>query len=146
MEKNLPRYCALAALALVAAFSPVFASGSSGSRSVVPDIEREAGAPLADDEKQIAAFVFVFYNAKYGYATDDVTLGVAADRMTNEEYENTVRQAAKIAKNPLAKGLLATGKAGEKVLKALIVTTEDAARSTGAWIEKQSKEYDKRNR
>jgi len=37
------------------------------------------------------------------------------------------------------------GKAGEKLLKAIIQTIEDAAKDTGDWIEKKSDEFDKKN-
>jgi hypothetical protein len=36
------------------------------------------------------------------------------------------------------------GKAGEKLIKAIIQTAEDAAKAAGTYIEKKSDEYDKK--
>lgn len=128
---------------LLSCLSFIHASGSGESRrNPLRDTEKTAGAKLEDDEKEIVAFVFVFYNARYGYPIEEITMEKAADNMSEEEYRNTVNQAAKAAKNPVAKGFIATGKAGEKLLKALIVTIEEGAKSAGEWVEKKSKQYD----
>lgn len=128
------------------AFLPVFSSGGQDGRDYLKDVEREAGAPLTKEENQIADIVFLFYNSYYGYPVKDITPQKAAKNMTAQEYENTVRQAAKVLKNAAAKGLQSTGKAGEKLLKAIIVTTEDAAKATGSWIDKKAEEYDNRKK
>ncbi len=117
----------------------VFASGGQDGRSYLGDVEKEAGSPLTEEEKDIAASVFVFYNAYYGYEVRDITPEKAAKHMSATEYANTVKQAAKVSKNKAAKGLISMGKGGEKLMKALIVTTEEAAKATGSWIEKKSK-------
>ncbi|ULQ59134.1 hypothetical protein K7I13_11565 [Brucepastera parasyntrophica] len=118
-----------------------YAGGKTDSRNFIADVEAEAGGTLSEDEKNIARFVLNFYSSTYGYGSEEKD---AVNRMTADEYANTVSQAAKVAKNPVAKGLLSAGKTGEKVLKALIVTVEDAAKSTGEWINRQSDEYDRR--
>lgn len=140
----------ITALAFFVLCAPVsmtaFAWGGQEGKAYLIDVEREAGKPLTDDEKKIVDSVFIFYNAKYGYSVKDITPQIAAKNMNAEEYKNTVTQAAKVSKNKAAKGLLATGKVGEKLLKAIIITTEEAAKATGTWIDKKSTEYDKRKK
>lgn len=120
---------------------PIFASGSS-ERAFLADTDKAAGVKLTKDQEKVAEFVFNIYNGIYasGKALDSVD----TYEMTDEEYENTVTVAAKVAVNPVAKGLLAAGELGEKTLKALVVAAEDAAKSAGAWIDKKSKEFDSR--
>jgi hypothetical protein len=137
---------ALVIVFLLAFLGPAFSFGGFFGRNPIRDVEKEAGSKLEKNEIEIAQFVFTFYAKKYGYSDDGASLDKIANRMTEDEYANTVKQAAKTAKNPVAKGLLATGKAGEKVLKALIVTAEDSAKTAGEWIDRQSKEYDERNK
>lgn len=137
---------ALVFIFMLAFLAPAFSFGGMFGRNPVRDVEKEAGSKLEKDEIEIAKFVFSFYAKKYGYSDEGVSVDKLANRMTDDEYGNTVKQAAKTAKNPVAKGLLATGKAGEKVLKALIVTAEDSAKAAGEWIDKKSKEYDERNK
>lgn len=133
-------------LVILSLILPVFASGKQENRNYLFDVEIEAGSKLTNEEKEIADVVFLFYNVYYGYENKNVTPDKAARNMNQEEYTNTVRQAAKVSKNSAAKGLRSTGKAGEKLLKALIIATEDAARKTGSWIDKKAKEYDDRNK
>ena len=133
-------------LLLIAFFQPIFASGGQDRGNYLKDVEIEAGDSLTEEEKEIVDMVFIFYNAYYGYSVRDITPQKAAKNLSADEYANTVRQAAKIAKNSAAKGLQSTGKAGEKLLKALIVATEEAAKAAGTWIDKKSKEYDTRKK
>jgi hypothetical protein len=137
---------ALVIVFLLAFLGPAFSFGGFFGRSPIRDVEKEAGSKLEKNEIEIAQFVFTFYAKKYGYSDDGASIDKIANRMSEDEYANTVKQAAKTAKNPVAKGLLATGKAGEKVLKALIVTAEDSAKNAGEWIDRKSKEYDERNK
>jgi len=131
---------------LFASSFQIFAAGNQEHKNYLSDVEREAGSALTEEEKDIVDIVFVFYNAYYGYSVRNITPQQAAENMTSEEYTNTVRQAAKISKNSAAKGLQTTGKSGEKLLKALIITTENAAKAAGTWIDQKSKEYDERKK
>lgn len=131
---------------LLAVLCPAFSLGGLFGRNPIWDVEKEAGSKLEKNEIEIAQFVFTFYAKKYGYPDDGASMEKIANQMTDDQYANTVKQAAKTAKNPVAKGLLATGKAGEKVLKALIVTAEDSAKAAGEWIDRKSKEYDERKK
>lgn len=128
------------------AISTVIASGISERRAPEKDVEKELGRKLTKEENDLVDFVLVYYNARYGYDIKDSNSGKAADRMTDEEYQNAIRQSTKVVKNPVSRGLLSAGKKGEKILKALIVKTEDAAKATGDWVDKNAAEYDKRRK
>ena len=146
MLKNIPAKTALFFVVFLSILAPGFALGGLFGRNALRDVSKEAGEKLEKDEIEIASFVFDFYGKKYGYSANGDSIDKTANQMSDDEYTNTVKQAAKIAKNPVAKGLLATGKTGEKVLKALIVTAEDGAKAAGKWVEKKSKEYDERKK
>jgi len=146
MPKNIPTKSIIFVAFFFSILAPSFALGGLFGRNALRDVANEAGGKLEKNETEIAVYVFAFYGKKYGYSEDGDSIDKTANQMNDDEYANTVKQAAKIAKNPVAKGLLATGKTGEKVLKALIVTAEDGAKAAGKWIDKKSQEYDKRNK
>ena len=64
--------------------------------------------------------------------------------MSDEQYKHATAQAAKICRNDAAKGFFRMGKAGEKLLKAIIQTIEDAAKAAGDYVEKKSDQYDRK--
>jgi hypothetical protein len=112
------------------------------TRNPVRDIEKVVGSPLNFEEKEIADFVVAYYAVKFGYAKGGVPLKDAAGKMTDEQYKNTVAQAAKICKNETAKTFFRMGKAGEKLMKAIIQTVEDTAKAAGEYIDKKADQYD----
>lgn len=126
--------------------SLVSALGSQENNQYYKDVELIIGKALSPDEKKSVDSVFIFYNAYYGYSVRDITPQKAANNMTKEQYTNTIHQAAKVSTNVATKGIHATGKAGEKILKTIIITTEEAAKATGTWINEKSDDYDKRNK
>jgi len=113
------------------------------SRNVVRDIEKIAEVKLTGEEIAIAGIVMNFFYLKYGYGKDGVADKDAVRKMSDKEYAHAIDQAAKICRNDAAKALYRMGVAGEKLLKALIQTAEDAAKAAGDYIEKKSQEYDK---
>jgi hypothetical protein len=119
----------------------LFAAGSS-ERDFLADTNKAAGVELTEDQEKVAEFVYDIYSGIYGY--DEGVEAAKENEMTDEEYTNTVTVAAEVAVNPIAKGLLSAGAFGEKTLKALVVTVEDALKTAGTWIDKQSQEYDSR--
>ncbi|MCE1195357.1 hypothetical protein LWX53_02525 [bacterium] len=131
----------LAALALTGAFGDFL---WFKIRNPVADIEKRAQARLNHEEKAIAELVMSYYAVKYGYSKDGAPLKDAYKKMSEQEYTNAVTQAAKLCRNDAAKGFYRMGKAGEKLLKAIIQTIEDAAKATGDYIDKKSEQYDKK--
>ncbi len=113
-------------------------------RNPVSDIEKRVQVKLNHEEKAIAELVMAYYAVKYGYSKDGAPLNDAYRKMSEQEYSNAVAQAAKICRNDAAKGFYRMGKAGEKLLKAIIQTIEDAAKATGDYIDKKSEQYDKK--
>ncbi len=108
------------------------------------DVAKILERRLDDEEKALVDIAMAFYAIKFGYTKDGTPLKDAHKKMSEEEYNNAVSQAAKLCDNDAAKGFYKMGKAGEKLLKAIIQTIEDAAKATGDWIEKKSEEFDKK--
>jgi hypothetical protein len=134
-------------LIIVLTLSATFAFGDFlwfKTRDPVRDVEKIIGQNLTDEEKAIAGIVMAFYSVKYGYAKNGEPLKDAVKRMSEVEYKNATAQAAKLCKNDAAKGFFRMGKAGEKLLKAIIQTVEDGAKAAGDYIEKKSNQYDKK--
>lgn len=113
-------------------------------RNPIADIEKSVQVKLNHEEKAIAELVMAYYAVKYGYSKDGAPLKDAYKKMSEQEYANAVAQAAKICRNDAAKGFYRMGKTGEKLLKAIIQTIEDAAKATGDYIDKKSEQYDKK--
>ncbi len=113
-------------------------------RNPYGDVARILERRLDEEEKALIDVVMAFYAVKYGYAKDGAPLKDAPKKMKDAEYSNAVSQAAKLCDSEAAKGFFRMGKAGEKLLKAIIQTIEDAAKATGDWVEKKSGEYDRK--
>lgn len=113
-------------------------------RNPYGDVTKIIEKRLDDEEKSLVDIAMAFYAVKYGYAKDGGPLKDALRKMSEVEYQNAVAQAAKLCGSETAKGFYRMGKAGEKLLKAIIQTIEDAAKATGDWVEKKSGEYDKK--
>jgi hypothetical protein len=113
-------------------------------RNPVRDVEKTVGVKLTGEEIALVEIVMNFYYIKYGYAKDGNPIRDAAKKMTDAEYSYAIAQAAKVCMSDVAKGFYRMGKAGEKLIKAIIQTAEDAAKAAGTYIEKKSDEYDKK--
>jgi hypothetical protein len=113
-------------------------------RNPVRDVEKIVKVKLTGEETALVEIVMAFYALKYGYAKEEPVAKEALKKMSDKEYEHAVAQAAKICMNDVAKGFYRVGKGGEKLLKAIIQTAEDAAKAAGSYIEKQSNQYDKK--
>lgn len=113
-------------------------------RNPIRDVEKAVGVKLTGEEIALVEIVMNFYYLKYGYAKDGNPNRDAVKKMSDAEYSYAIAQAAKVCMNDVAKGFYRMGKAGEKLIKAVIQTAEDAARAAGTYIEKKSDEYDKK--
>jgi hypothetical protein len=132
---------------LVLAYSglPGYASGirdRQPARDVRRDLELAAGGTLSANELSIAEFTIIFYYLKYSQPLNDESLDAAVKSLTDEQYQHAIHQAAKVAKHPLAQGVLKTGKLGEKLLKALIISIEEGVQATREWLDSQAQKYD----
>jgi hypothetical protein len=113
-------------------------------RSPLMDVAKAAGSRLDDEEKAIAEIALSFFYFKYGYVKNGEPLEDAYRKMSDAEYAYATGQAAKICKSEAAKGFYRMGKGGEKLLKAIIQTAEDAAKAAGTYIDKKSEQYDQK--
>lgn len=114
------------------------------TRNPTNDVAKIVGSRLSEEEKAIVEIVMAYYAMKFGYAKDGAPLKDATKKMSEEQYKHAVAQAAKISKNEAAKGFYRMGKAGEKLLKAIIQTIEDAAKAAGDYVDKKSEQFDKK--
>lgn len=138
---------ALALLALLLAAAAPSAFGDFlffKFRSPMADVAKAAGSRLTEEERAIAGMVMAFFYVRYGYAKNGEPFKDAYKKMSDAEYAYATGQAAKICKSDAAKAFYRMGKAGEKLLKALIQSAEDAAKAAGDYIDKKSGEYDKK--
>ncbi|MCX7026415.1 MAG: hypothetical protein NT061_02745 [Spirochaetes bacterium] len=138
------RYTAILALLLAAAPSAFGDFLFFKFRSPMADVAKAAGSRLDDEERAIAEIVLAFFYVKYGYAKNGEPLKDAYKKLSDAEYAYATGQAAKICKSDTAKGFYHMGKGGEKLLKAIIQTAEDAAKAAGTFIDKKSEQYDKK--
>ena len=127
---------------LVLTLSAFGMGAKENRRDIERDVQKAAGAKFEPGEVDIARFVVTFYCVRYGYKTDKDSFDTDLKSLSAEQYEHAIRQAAIVAKHPLAQGLLKAGKAGEKILKALIVSIEEGAEASKEWIESQSGKYE----
>jgi len=135
-------------LFVVCTLAMVSAMGDKDSprnRNLQRDVEKSAGAKLSPAEMDIARFTVLFYYYKdRGSAGQSLaTVEDAILQMDKTDYAYAVKQAALVAKSPLAQGLLRLGETGEKLLKALIVNAEKGMQAGGQWLDTQAAEYDK---
>lgn len=116
--------------------------GKEGRRNVRRDVERAAESRLSDEQYGIARFVMTFYCVRFGYKAAEESFDTDVASLTKEQYGLAVKQAAAVAVHPMAGEFIKAGKAGEKLLKALIVTLEEGATATKEWVDAQSGKYD----
>ena len=113
-------------------------------RSPMADVAKAAGSRLDDEEKAIAGIVLGFFYVKYGYVKNGEPSRDAYRKLSDAEYAYATGQAAKISRSDAAKAFYRMGKGGEKLLKAIIQTAEDAAKAAGTFIDKKSEQYDRK--
>ena len=63
---------------------------------------------------------------------------------SKETWNEAVQKSVELCRNKAAIAAAKAGKFGEKFIKALAVSVEDAANSFSKWLDEKSSEYDKR--
>ncbi len=129
----------LVSLPLFAFAEPVLV----GVRDYRSDLDRAAGRPLTVAESELAQFSLSYSAFRAGASLSD-GLNQALAKLSAVDYAAAIVLAWTVAKQPAAKGLLKLGKFGEKLLKAIIVTAEDAFAAAGKAIDDKATEYDER--
>jgi hypothetical protein len=158
-RKYLSRTCAFAvlvglALAPLAAQTapaklpaPAAPAPAATARDYRADLSALAGAELSPEQLALAEFSLAYTLVKANLANmaKPAKLGAGLATLSPADYRQAVGVAWTLAKQPAAQGMLKLGLAGETLLKALIVTAEDAFAVAKRAIADQAAEYDRRN-
>ena len=93
-------------------------------------VEKELGHKTQEYEQSII-------NIAYSYYSNE-----CQNHWDKETWKEAVQKAAELCRNKIAIAAAKAGEFGEKLLKALIESTRDAADSFSNWLDQKSKEYD----
>ena len=97
-------------------------------------VEKGLGHKSEDYEKSIIDTAYLYYSNQ------------CQNNWDKESWNQAVEQGIELCKNKIAIAAAKAGEFGEKLLKALIVTTREAADSVSNWLDQKSQEYDKQNK
>ena len=98
--------------------------------SYIKAVEKELGHKTQDYEKSIINTTYSYYSSQ------------CENQWDKESWKEAVDKAAELCRNKIAIAAAKAGEFGEKLLKALIISTKDAAESVSNWLDKKSQEYD----
>ena len=131
---------------LLCIFLSVFifeAAGFAKDKDVVPKkyqvkaytkaVEKELGHKSEEYEKSIINTVYTYY------------ANACQNNWDKESWKEAVQKAAELCRNKIAIAAAKAGEFGEKLLKALIQSTKEAADSVSDWLDKKSQEYNKQS-
>lgn len=133
MRKSILFLCCL----LTSAF--LFASGNKNipkwgtPESMYKSVEEQLNHKIEKYEQSIIDTTYLYY---YNQCNGN---------WSREKWDVAVEKAVELCKNNVAIAAAKTGVFGEKLLKTLVVTTEDAVHGFNNWIESGSKKYQKRH-
>ena len=133
MKKYFFFFCCL----LTSAF--LFASGNKNilkwgtPESMYKSVEEQLNHKIEKYEQSIIDTTYLYY---YNQCNGN---------WSREKWDVAVEKAVELCKNNVAIAAAKTGVFGEKLLKTLVVTTEDAIHGFNNWIESGSKKYQKRH-
>lgn len=117
----------------------LFASGSKDipewgtPESMYRSVEKELGHDMQKYEQNIIDTTYLYY---YNQCNG---------KWTREKWDVAVAKAVELCKNNVAIAASKTGIFGEKLLKTLVVTTEDAVHGFNNWINSGSKKFEERH-
>lgn len=95
-------------------------------------VQQLLGHKIESYEQNIIDATYLYYYEK------------CENQWTKETWEPAVEKAYNLCCNKAAVAASKAGEAGEKLLKAIIVSMEDAADSVSKWLNEKSTEYDNR--
>lgn len=96
------------------------------------DVEKQLNHKTEKYERNIIDTTYLYYNKQCEGKWDKVNWNIAVDKCVE------------LCNNKAAVTASKAGDFGEKFLQAVIVTTEDAWKGFNNWVNKKSKEYEKR--
>lgn len=118
----------------ILALSLACAGGSSESYSqemYAGAVGKTLGHKLDERERSVANATYDWYLKKW------------EGEWTDERFQKAVEKGAENCQNKAMLGAAKAGKAGTKLLKALVVTAGEAVDSFSGWVDKKSDQYDK---
>lgn len=129
MKKILFAVCFIVlTLALVCAGG---ASDSYSQEAYAGEVGTALGHGLDERERSVANATYDWYQKKW------------EGEWTDERFRKAVEKGAENCQNGAMLGAAKAGKAGTKLLKALVVTAGDAVDSFSSWVDEKSERYDK---
>ena len=129
MKKTLFTVCFI-----VLSLALVSAGGSSESYSqemYAGAVGKALGHGLDERERSVANATYDWYLKKW------------EGEWTDERFKKAVEKGAENCQNKAMLGAAKAGKAGTKLLKALVVTAGEAVDSFSGWVDKKSERFDK---
>ena len=93
-------------------------------------VEKELGHKSEKYENDIINITYSYYG------------NACQNNWDKETWKEAITKAVELCKNKIAIAAAKAGEFGEKLLKALITTTKDAAESFSNWLDEKSQEYD----
>ncbi len=95
-------------------------------------VQKKLGHKVEVYEETIIEATYLFYSE--------------TDEWSKDTWNTAVNKAAELCNNKAAIAAAKTGNFGGKLIKSLIVATEDASKKVGKWVDEKSDEYDKKNK
>ncbi len=118
----------------------LFASGTKDTSNEMTidnmyvQVQKRLGHTIEKYEKNIIDTTYLYYNEK------------CDGKWTQELWDTAVNKAVELCHNKAAITASKAGNFGEKLLQALIVTTEDIVNGFNNWVENGSEEYKERQK
>lgn len=116
------------------------AAGSTSSDVKVPRKYRLAAYTKAVEKElghKSESYELSIINTAYSYYSSQ-----CQNKWDKQTWKDAVAKGVELCKNKIAIAAAKAGEFGEKVLKALVTATKDAAESISNWLDKKSEEYD----
>lgn len=133
MKKSILFLCCLLMSAFLLASGNKDISEWGTPESMCKTVEKKLGHKIEKYEQSIIETTYLYY---YNQCNGEWTC---------EKWDVAVEKATELCSNNVAVAAAKTGVFGEKLLKTLVVTTEDAVSGFNKWIESGSKKYNKRH-
>ena len=133
MKKLILILCCLLMSALLFASSTTKIPKWATVESMYKKVEKQLDHKIEKYEQTIIDTTYLYYFNK------------CEGKWTREIWKEAVSKAVEMCKNNVAIAAAKTGIFGEKLLKTLAVTTEDAVSGFNNWIDSGSKKFDERH-
>ncbi|MBO4532264.1 MAG: hypothetical protein J5726_01005 [Treponema sp.] len=139
MKKSFARF--FIALFITAFVCQSLCAASSASSEVKVPRKYRLAAYTKAVEKELGhkseKYELSIINTAYSYYSSQ-----CENKWDKQTWKDAVAKGVELCRNKIAIAAAKAGEFGEKVLKALVTATKDAAESISNWLDKKSEEYD----